>query len=85
MPSPIKERIIDQGISVSLSSIFQDANYKLTQFSQEIIEKLESSIIVSEDKKGKTVYKIECLVRKKREQSYKRRSRQTALFKVFDR
>jgi len=65
MPSSIKEEITNQDVSVSLSSIFQDVNYKLTQFSQEIIEKLESSIIVNQDKRGKTVYKIECLVRKK--------------------
>lgn len=50
---------------MKISQIIKDSNYKLTQFSQELIEKLESQVIVSQDKKGKDVYKIKCLIRNK--------------------
>ncbi len=47
-----------------LSDILKDSNYKLTQFSQEHIDRFETSIIIK-DIKGKDTAYITCLVRKK--------------------
>lgn len=50
---------------MKIQNILKDSNYKLTQFNQEAIQTLENQIIVNQDKKGKDIYKIKCLVRNK--------------------
>ncbi|NLA23597.1 MAG: type I restriction enzyme HsdR N-terminal domain-containing protein, partial [Bacteroidales bacterium] len=47
-----------------LTEILQDSNYKLTQFSQDKIDKLEDEIFTKESR-GKDIPYIECIVRKK--------------------
>lgn len=49
---------------MTIAEILKDSNYKLTQFSQEQIEKLEKSII-TKTSKDKEIYYTTCLVRKK--------------------
>lgn len=49
---------------MKLAEILKDTAYKLTQFTQDKIQWLENQII-EKDNKGKTTYKIVCLVRKK--------------------
>lgn len=49
---------------MTIAEILKDSNYKLTQFSQEQIEKLEKSIITKTSKDKETYYTT-CLVRKK--------------------
>lgn len=49
---------------MKLTEILKDTNYKLTQFSQEQIDRLEESIFIKESR-GKDVPYVECLVRKK--------------------
>ena len=50
---------------MTIQQILKDSNYKLTEFSQKAIDNLESQIITSQDKKGKNIYKVKCLVRAK--------------------
>ncbi len=50
---------------MKILEILKDTNYKLTQFEQKYIDLLENQIIVSEDKKGKNTYKVNCVVRLK--------------------
>lgn len=52
---------------MTLAQILRDSSYKLTQFSQSQINKLEQSIIVKESK-GKKIAYVNCLVRKKQVQ-----------------
>lgn len=49
---------------MTLTEILRDSNYKLTQFQQEQIDKLEASIFIKEVRGNATPY-IKCLVRKK--------------------
>ena len=49
---------------MAISEILKESNYKLTQFSQEQIDKLDKSI-TEKDNKGKIGYYVTCLVRKK--------------------
>ena len=49
---------------MNLTEILRDSNYKLTQFSQQQIEKLESEIIIKEIRGTVSPY-INCLVRRK--------------------
>jgi type I restriction enzyme M protein len=49
---------------MSLSDLFKDSNYKLTQFSPEQIKQFED-LITLKDNKGKDAAYINCLVRKK--------------------
>lgn len=49
---------------MTLTEILRDSNYKLTQFQQEQIDKLEASIFIKEVRGNTTPY-IKCLVRKK--------------------
>ena len=49
---------------MNLTEILRDSNYKLTQFSQQQIEKLESQIIIKEIRGTVSPY-INCLVRRK--------------------
>jgi type I restriction enzyme M protein len=50
-----------------LNQILRDSNsaYKLTQFDSKYWAILESQIITTQDKKGKDIYKVKCLVRQK--------------------
>ncbi len=48
-----------------IAQILKDSNYKLTQFDQNIIDNLENRINTTQDKKGKNIYKVKCLVRNK--------------------
>lgn len=48
-----------------LQDLIKDSLYKLSQFSEEQITKVENSIIIKQDKNGKDVPYLECLVRKK--------------------
>ncbi|CAI3947590.1 DNA methylase subunit (HsdM) (PDB:2AR0) (PUBMED:26872910) [Commensalibacter communis] len=48
-----------------LHDLIKDSLYKLSQFSEEQITKVENSIIIKKDKNGKDVPYLECLVRKK--------------------
>ncbi|MDI2089894.1 N-6 DNA methylase [Commensalibacter oyaizuii] len=48
-----------------LQDLVKDSLYKLSQFSEEQITKVENSIIIKQDKNGKAVPYLECLVRKK--------------------
>lgn len=50
--------------AIKLETILKDSQYKLTQFTQDQLEELESKI-TSKEQKGKTVYFIPCLIRKK--------------------
>lgn len=50
--------------AIKLETILKDSQYKLTQFTQGQLEELESKI-TSKEQKGKTVYFIPCLIRKK--------------------
>ena len=52
-------------MTVTLSSILKDSEYKLDQFKTEQIEALESSITSKTDKNGKEIYYVKCLVRDK--------------------
>ena len=49
---------------MTLTEILKDSNYKLTQFQQEQIDKLQASIFIKEVRGNQTPY-IKCLVRKK--------------------
>jgi type I restriction enzyme M protein len=49
---------------MKLQQILKDSNYKLTQFSQDMVEDLENRIIEKESK-GKITYKVTCLIRDK--------------------
>lgn len=49
---------------MNLQDILKDTNYKLTQFNQEQIDRLEASIFIKESR-GKDVPYIKCLARKK--------------------
>ncbi len=49
---------------MKLSEILQDSNYKLTQFSQEKVDRLEDKIFIKESR-GREVPFIECIVRKR--------------------
>ncbi|MFK7048817.1 Type I restriction enzyme EcoKI M protein [Flavobacterium columnare] len=51
---------------MKLTDILKDTNYKLTQFSQDKISKLENSIYLEKDKKGTAIPYIDCLVRNKK-------------------
>jgi|WetSurMetagenome_2_1015567.scaffolds.fasta_scaffold03015_2 type I restriction enzyme M protein len=55
---------ITNGLDMKLQQILKDSNYKLTQFSQAMIEDLENRII-EKDSKGKVTYKVMCLIRQK--------------------
>lgn len=48
-----------------LANILRDSDYKLNQFKDEKIIKLEQSIVFKQDKKGSDIAYIECLIRKK--------------------
>lgn len=48
-----------------LANILRDSDYKLNQFKDEKITKLEQSIVFKQDKKGNDIAYIECLIRKK--------------------
>lgn len=48
-----------------LANILRDSDYKLNQFKDEKITKLEQSIVFKKDKKGSDIAYIECLIRKK--------------------
>lgn len=48
-----------------LANILRDSDYKLNQFKDEKITKLEQSIVFKQDKKGSDIAYIECLIRKK--------------------
>lgn len=48
-----------------LQTILKDTNYKLTQFSESKVEELNNKITFKEDKKGKQIPYVTCLVRKK--------------------
>lgn len=50
--------------AMKLETILKDSQYKLTQFTQGQLEELESKI-TSKEQKGKTVYFVPCLIRKK--------------------
>ena len=50
--------------AIKLETILKDSQYKLTQFTQGQLEELESKI-TSKEQKGKTVYFVPCLIRKK--------------------
>ncbi|MGQ9445454.1 N-6 DNA methylase [[Pasteurella] aerogenes] len=50
--------------SIKLETILKDSQYKLSQFTQEQIEELETRII-SKEQKGKITYFVPCLIRKK--------------------
>ena len=52
-------------MSVSLSTILKDSNYKLNQFKPSQIQALEEQISTKTDKKGNTIYYANCLVRHK--------------------
>lgn len=47
-----------------VADILKDSDYKLDQFNKELIQQLENSIIIKENKSGSTAY-IKCLVRNK--------------------
>ena len=49
---------------MKIAQILKDTNYKLTQFKQEHINRLESSIFEKELKSGKSYY-VKCLIREK--------------------
>jgi len=48
-----------------LANILHDSDYKLGQFKDEKITKLENNIVFKQDKKGSDIAYIECLIRKK--------------------
>lgn len=48
-----------------LANILRDSDYKLNQFKDEKITKLEQSIVFKQDKKDSDIAYIECLIRKK--------------------
>lgn len=48
-----------------LANILRDSDYKLNQFKDEKITRLEQSIVFKKDKKGSDIAYIECLIRKK--------------------
>ena len=50
---------------MQLPLILKDTNYKLKQFSEELVRELEEKIIVKANKKGVDEYFVECLIRKK--------------------
>ncbi len=50
---------------MKIQEILKDSNYKLTQFAQTQIDELENRITTSQDKKGKDIHKVRCLVRNK--------------------
>ncbi|WP_108801545.1 N-6 DNA methylase [Aquimarina sp. Aq107] len=50
---------------MKLTEILRDSNYKLTQFSQEQIDRLESEVFI-EETRGKDTPYINCLVRRKK-------------------
>ena len=52
-------------MSVSVSKILKDTEFKLDQFKQEQIFALENSISVKTDKNGKELYYVKCLIRDK--------------------
>lgn len=52
-------------MSISLSQILKDSEYKLEQFASAQIEALENSITVRKEKGGKESYYVKCLIRDK--------------------
>lgn len=50
---------------MNLSVLLKDSNYKLTQFNDSQIKKLELSIQIEQDKKGNDIPYVQCLIRKK--------------------
>lgn len=52
-------------MSISLSQILKDSEYKLEQFAPAQIEALENSITVRKEKGGKESYYVKCLIRDK--------------------
>lgn len=52
-------------MSISLSKILKDSEYKLEQFAPAQIEALENSITVRKEKGGKESYYVKCLIRDK--------------------
>lgn len=52
-------------MSEILNSIIRESNYKLTQFSDTAIKTVEKNVVIREDKKGKEVVYVNCLVRNK--------------------
>lgn len=50
---------------MKLSEILKDSNYELSQFSEKEINRLEASIILKTDSKGKQTPYVNCLIRKK--------------------
>ena len=49
---------------MTISDILKDSNYKLTQFNEEQVKKIEEAIIVKEVN-GKNIPYLSCVVRKK--------------------
>lgn len=52
-------------MSISLSQILKDSEYRLEQFAPAQIEALENSITVRREKNGKESYHVKCLIRDK--------------------
>lgn len=52
-------------MTVLLSQILKDSEYKLEQFASAQIEALESSIVARTDKNGKEAYYVKCMIREK--------------------
>ena len=52
-------------MSISLSQILKDSEYRLEQFAPAQIEALENSITVRREKNGKESYYVKCLIRDK--------------------
>lgn len=52
-------------MSISLSQILKDSEYRLEQFAPAQIEALENSITVRKEKNGKESYYVKCLIRDK--------------------
>lgn len=52
-------------MSISLSQILKESEYRLEQFAPAQIEALENSITVKKDKSGKESYYVKCLIRDK--------------------
>ena len=50
---------------MQISVILKDSNYKLSQFSEELIQTLENKIVTKTNKKGVEEYFVECIIRKK--------------------
>lgn len=52
-------------MAVAISKILKDTEYKLDQFKSSQIQNLENKIIEKQDKSGKTIYYINCILREK--------------------